>query len=87
MIDGTISTQDVQDPAASSSCCTTSNSVVIVDHRILVRHLLEQADQWIEHLARAKALSMRYHVLLGSRGALQVVALEAQAHHLSAGVR
>ena len=87
MIDGTIPTVAVQDPAASSSCCTTSNSVVIVDHRILVRHLLEQADQWVEHLAPAKALLLSHHVLLGSWGGLQVVALEAQAHHLSAGVR
>ena len=75
MIDGTVPTVAVQDPSASSSCCTPTNSVVIVDHRILVRHLLEQAYQWIEHLAPAKTLLLRHHVLLGSWGGLQIVAL------------
>ena len=94
MIDRAAPAVAVQGPAASSSCSVATNSVVIVSHRILERHLLVQADhhsverrlRWIEHCSLIKALMLRHHVLLSCRGGLQVVALEAQAHHLIAGV-
>ena len=84
VIDGAIAAVAVHDPAASSSCNATNYAEAIIEdvlsgksHRILTRHLLEQVEQWIEHLTSTKALLMRHR-----RSGLQVVAFEAKAHHV-----
>ena len=91
VIDGAVPTVAVHDPAAAScSRSTTANNVVIVNHWVLVWHLLEQSYHhatercfgWIEHRTLIKAMFVSDNLWLSSRSGLQVVALEAQVHHL-----